>query len=149
VIESVRTLAGRYELGKVLGRGGMAEVREGTDTRLGRRVAIKLLRPTLATDPAFRTRFRQEAQAAARMAHPTIVRVFDAGEETVRGADGHDVQLPFIVMERVEGKLLSDLIAQGPLEAGEAARIATGILTALEYSHRAASCTATSSRATS
>jgi len=115
VIESVRTLAGRYELGEVLGRGGMAEVRAGLDTRLNRRVAIKLLRPTLATDPAFRTRFRQEAQAAARMAHPTIVRVFDAGEETVQGPDGLDVQLPFIVMERVEGKLLSDLIAAGAI----------------------------------
>lgn len=135
--ESVRTLAGRYEIGKLLGRGGMAEVHEGLDTRLGRRVAIKLLRPTLATDPAFRTRFRQEAQAAARMAHPTIVRVFDAGEETVRGPDGHDVQLPFIVMERIEGKLLSDLIRTGPVPADEAARIITGILTALEYSHRA------------
>ncbi len=137
VIESVRTLAGRYELGEVLGRGGMAEVRAGLDTRLNRRVAIKLLRPTLATDPAFRTRFRQEAQAAARMAHPTIVRVFDAGEETVQGPDGLDVQLPFIVMERVEGKLLSDLIAAGPIDAEEAARITSGILTALEYSHRA------------
>ncbi|HET8895889.1 MAG TPA: protein kinase, partial [Protaetiibacter sp.] len=137
VTESVRTLAGRYEIGKLLGRGGMAEVHEGLDTRLNRRVAIKLLRPTLATDPAFRTRFRQEAQAAARMAHPTIVRVFDAGEETVRGPDGHDVQLPFIVMERIEGKLLSDLISSGPLPADEAARIVTGILTALEYSHRA------------
>jgi len=137
VTESVRTLAGRYEIGKLLGRGGMAEVHEGLDTRLNRRVAIKLLRPTLATDPAFRTRFRQEAQAAARMAHPTIVRVFDAGEETVRGPDGHDVQLPFIVMERIEGKLLSDLIHAGPVPADEAARIITGILTALEYSHRA------------
>ena len=135
--ESVRTLAGRYEIGKLLGRGGMAEVHEGLDTRLNRRVAIKLLRPTLATDPAFRTRFRQEAQAAARMAHPTIVRVFDAGEDTVRGPDGHDVQLPFIIMERIEGKLLSDLISSGPLPADEAARIVTGILTALEYSHRA------------
>ncbi|PZQ88978.1 MAG: Stk1 family PASTA domain-containing Ser/Thr kinase [Leifsonia xyli] len=137
VIESVRVLAGRYEIGKLLGRGGMAEVHEGLDTRLNRRVAIKLLRPSLATDPAFRTRFRQEAQAAARMAHPTIVRVFDAGEETVRGADGHDVQLPFIVMERIEGKLLSDLIHNGPVPADEAARITAGILTALEYSHRA------------
>ncbi|MCS0500112.1 Stk1 family PASTA domain-containing Ser/Thr kinase [Protaetiibacter sp. 10F1B-8-1] len=115
----------------------MAEVHEGLDTRLNRRVAIKLLRPSLATDPAFRTRFRQEAQAAARMAHPTIVRVFDAGEETVRGADGHEVQLPFIVMERIEGKLLSDLIRSGPVAADEAARITAGILTALEYSHRA------------
>lgn len=130
-------LAGRYEIGKLLGRGGMAEVHEGLDTRLNRRVAIKLLRPSLATDPTFRTRFRQEAQAAARMAHPTIVRVFDAGEETVRGSDGHDVQLPFIVMERIDGKLLSELISAGPLPADEAARIASGILTALEYSHRA------------
>jgi serine/threonine-protein kinase len=137
VTEGVRTLAGRYEIGVLLGRGGMAEVHEGLDTRLNRRVAIKLLRPSLATDPAFRTRFRQEAQAAARMAHPTIVRVFDAGEETVRGVDGHEVQLPFIVMERIEGKLLSDLIATGPVDPGEAARIVTGILTALEYSHRA------------
>lgn len=130
-------LAGRYEIGDLLGRGGMAEVHEGLDTRLNRRVAIKLLRPSLATDPSFRTRFRQEAQAAARMAHPTIVRVFDAGEETVTGPDGHELQLPFIVMEKVDGKLLSDLIRQGPIEAGEAARITTGILTALEYSHRA------------
>lgn len=135
--EGVRTLAGRYEIGALLGRGGMAEVHEGLDTRLNRRVAIKLLRPSLATDPAFRTRFRQEAQAAARMAHPTIVRVFDAGEETVRGVDGHEVQLPFIVMERIEGKLLSDLITTGPVAPEEAARIVTGILTALEYSHRA------------
>ncbi|TXK19959.1 Stk1 family PASTA domain-containing Ser/Thr kinase [Homoserinibacter sp. GY 40078] len=130
-------LAGRYEIGALLGRGGMAEVHEGLDTRLNRRVAIKLLRPSLATDPSFRTRFRQEAQAAARMAHPTIVRVFDAGEETIRTADGHEVQLPFIVMERIEGTLLSDLIAEGPVPSDEAARIATGILTALEYSHRA------------
>jgi len=137
VTEGVRTLAGRYEIGALLGRGGMAEVHEGLDTRLNRRVAIKLLRPSLATDPAFRTRFRQEAQAAARMAHPTIVRVFDAGEETVRGVDGHEVQLPFIVMERIEGKLLSDLITTGPVAPEEAARIVTGILTALEYSHRA------------
>jgi len=137
VIEGVSTLAGRYQIGRLLGRGGMADVHEGVDTRLNRPVAIKLLRPALATDPTFRTRFRQEAQAAARMAHPTIVRVFDAGEETVRAADGHDVQLPFIVMERIEGKLLTDLIRTGPVDAQEAARITSGILAALEYSHRA------------
>ncbi len=115
----------------------MAEVHEGFDTRLSRKVAIKLLRPSLATDPSFRTRFRQEAQAAARMAHPTIVRVFDAGEETVEGPDGLEVQLPFIVMERIDGTLLSERIAQGPIPQDEASRIAAGILTALEYSHRA------------
>jgi len=132
-----RLLAGRYQVGELIGRGGMSDVHRGTDTRLGRTVAIKLLKPSLATDPAFRTRFRQEAQAAARMTHPTIVRVFDAGEETVREPNGHEAQLPFIVMEYVDGVLLKDLIKKGPLERAEAVRITEGILTALEYSHRA------------
>ena len=130
-------LAGRYRVGELIGRGGMADVHKGVDTRLGRTVAIKLLKPSLATDPAFRTRFRQEAQAAARMAHPTIVRVFDAGEETVHDALGNEVQAPFIVMEYVDGVLLRDILRNGPLDAAEAARIAAGLLTALEYSHRA------------
>ena len=130
-------IAGRYRVGELIGRGGMADVHKGVDTRLGRTVAIKLLKPSLATDPAFRTRFRQEAQAAARMAHPTIVRVFDAGEETVRDAMGNEVQAPFIVMEYVDGVLLRDILRNGPLDAAEATRIASGLLTALEYSHRA------------
>ena len=115
----------------------MADVHVGTDSRLGRTVAIKLLKSTLATDPAFRTRFRQEAQAAARMAHPTIVRVFDAGEETVTEPGGHEAQVPFIVMEHVDGRLLKDIIREGPVESAEAVRIIEGVLTALEYSHRA------------
>ena len=109
----------------------------GLDARLGRKVAIKLLKPSLANDPAFRTRFRQEAQAAARMAHPSIVRVFDAGEEIARDSSGRELQVPFIVMEHVEGKLLKDLVAQGPMTAEQAIQIVSGILTALEYSHRA------------
>jgi serine/threonine-protein kinase len=133
----VRLLAGRYQIGELLGRGGMADVHAGMDARLGRRVAIKLLKPSLANDPAFRTRFRQEAQAAARMAHPTIVRVFDAGEETVRDPSGHEIQVPFIVMEHVDGRLLKDIVAEGPLDPAEAGRIVDGILVALEYSHRA------------
>ena len=137
VTADVRLLAGRYQIGELLGRGGMADVHVGMDARLGRRVAIKLLKPSLANDPAFRTRFRQEAQAAARMAHPTIVRVFDAGEETVRDPSGHEIQVPFIVMEHVDGRLLKDVVAQGPLAPDEAARIVDGILVALEYSHRA------------
>ena len=137
VTSDVRLLAGRYQIGELLGRGGMADVHVGTDARLGRRVAIKLLKPSLANDPAFRTRFRQEAQAAARMAHPTIVRVFDAGEETVRDPSGHEIQVPFIVMEHVDGRLLKDIAAEGPLDPAEAARIVDGILVALEYSHRA------------
>lgn len=134
---AVRVIAGRYQLGQLLGRGGMADVYAGTDARLGRQVAVKLLKPSLANDPSFRTRFRQEAQAAARMAHPTIVRVFDAGEETVREPSGAEVQAPFIVMERVDGTLLKDIVARGPLNPTEAVRIVDGILTALEYSHRA------------
>ena len=132
-----RMLAGRYRVGALIGRGGMSDVHVGTDTRLGRQVAVKLLKPQLATDPAFRMRFRQEAQSAARMAHPTIVRVFDAGEETVADASGHEVQLPFIVMEFVEGRLLKDIIHEGPLDPVAAVRVIDGVLTALEYSHRA------------
>lgn len=135
--EGPRLLAGRYQIGALLGRGGMADVHVGTDTRLGRKVAVKLLRPSLANDPKFRLLFREEAQKAARMAHPTIVRVFDAGEETVRDAHGFETQLPFIVMEFVDGRMLKDIIADGPLEPKEAARIMAQVLTALEYSHRA------------
>ncbi|MBB5643064.1 Stk1 family PASTA domain-containing Ser/Thr kinase [Cryobacterium roopkundense] len=115
----------------------MSDVHIGTDSRLGRTVAIKLLKSSLAADPAFRTRFRQEAQAAARMAHPTIVRVFDAGEETVTDDNGTVSQVPFIVMEHVDGRLLKDIIREGPIDSVESVRIITGVLTALEYSHRA------------
>ncbi len=137
VAQEVRLLAGRYQVGELLGRGGMADVRAGTDTRLGRRVAIKLLKPVLASDPAFRTRFRREAQDAAKMAHPTIVRIFDAGEETIPGPDGMEAQVPFIIMEYVDGRLLQEIIAEGPVAPSEAVRIIQQVLTALEYSHRA------------
>jgi serine/threonine-protein kinase len=137
VTDAQRVLAGRYVVGDVIGRGGMADVYRGEDTKLGRVVAIKVLKAQLALDPAFRTRFRQEAQAASRMAHPTIVRVFDAGEETTTRADGEVVREPFIVMEFVRGRLLKDMIAEGPLAAKQATDITAGILTALEYSHRA------------
>jgi serine/threonine-protein kinase len=137
VAQGVRLLAGRYQVGNLIGRGGMADVHMGTDSRLGRRVAIKLLKPALATDPAFRVRFRREAQDAAKMAHPTIVRIFDAGEETIRDARGVELQIPFIIMEFVDGRLLTDLIAEGPIEPKEAVRITAEVLTALEYSHRA------------
>ncbi|MGV8885799.1 MAG: Stk1 family PASTA domain-containing Ser/Thr kinase [Microbacteriaceae bacterium] len=137
VAQSVRLLAGRYQVGDLIGRGGMADVHVGTDSRLGRRVAIKLLKPALATDPAFRSRFRREAQDAAKMAHPTIVRIFDAGEETIADESGAEIQVPFIIMEFVDGRLLKDMIDAGPLEPAEAARITAQVLTALEYSHRA------------
>ncbi|MEN9620739.1 MAG: Stk1 family Ser/Thr kinase [Actinomycetota bacterium] len=137
VAQGARLLAARYELGPLIGRGGMSDVHLATDAKLGRRVAVKLLKSALASDPVFRSRFRHEAQAAARMAHPTIVRVFDAGEEVVREPGGGETIVPYIVMEHVEGRLLKDIIADGPLPVTEAARIAEGILTALEYSHRA------------
>ena len=135
--QGIRTLAGRYQIGDLIGRGGMADVYVGTDSRLGRRVAVKLLKPALANDPAFRTRFRREAQDAAKMAHPTIVRIFDAGEEVVREPSGIETIVPFIVMEFVEGRLLKDIIADGPMDPVAASRIIEQVLTALEYSHRA------------
>ena len=137
VAQGVRELAGRYQVGDLLGHGGMADVHVGTDNRLGRRVAIKLLKPSLARDPAFRTRFRREAQDAAKMAHPTIVRIFDAGEESVKDDRGAEVLVPYIVMEYVDGRLLKDIVAHGPLDPTEACRITGQVLTALEYSHRA------------
>jgi serine/threonine-protein kinase len=137
VPQGIRELAGRYQLGELIGRGGMADVYAGIDTRLGRRVAIKLLKPALANDPAFRTRFRREAQEAAKMAHPTIVRIFDAGEESIRDANGTESLMPFIVMEYVDGRLLKDIIAAGPVDPSEATGIIAQVLTALEYSHRA------------
>jgi serine/threonine-protein kinase len=137
VAQGVRQLAGRYQIGELLGHGGMADVHMGMDSRLGRRVAIKLLKPALANDPAFRTRFRREAHDAAKMAHPTIVRIFDAGEESVIDPSGHETLIPFIIMEYVDGRLLKDIVAEGALVPAEAARIVSQVLTALEYSHRA------------
>jgi len=137
VAQGVRLLAGRYQVGELIGRGGMADVYSGVDSRLGRRVAIKLLRPALAADPTFRARFRREAQDAAKMAHPTIVRIFDAGEETHVEPDGSETQLPFIIMEFVDGKLLKERIESGPIATADAVAIVGQVLTALEYSHRA------------
>jgi serine/threonine-protein kinase len=115
----------------------MADVYEGVDTRLGRTVAIKLLKSDLANDPSFEARFRQEAQASARMGHPTIVRIYDAGEEITTDEYGNQHKYPFIVMEYVKGKLLRDLLHERRLTRNEAIEWASGVLTALEFSHRA------------
>ncbi len=130
-----RVLAGRYRVDQLIGHGGMAKVYRGYDLTLGRDVAVKILDPELARDTAFRTRFRLEAQAASRMSHPSIVRVFDAGEDP--GASGSDQPVPYIVMELVEGTLLKAIIADGPVPAADAVRYVDGILEALEYSHKA------------
>lgn len=130
-------LSGRYRIDELIGRGGMASVYRGYDLTLGRQVAIKILSRDLAGDNAFRTRFRLEAQAASRMAHPAIVRVYDAGEDAETQPDGSVRPVPFIVMELVHGRLLKDIISSGPVPVPDAVRYVDGILEALEYSHRA------------
>ncbi|RHA37149.1 Stk1 family PASTA domain-containing Ser/Thr kinase [Cellulomonas rhizosphaerae] len=138
VDDGSRILAGRYEVGELIGRGGMAEVHIGHDTRLGRTVAIKILRSDLARDPSFQNRFRREAQAAASLNHPAIVAVYDTGEDVTTEATGVVGHVPFIVMEYVEGHTVRDILRDGhavPIE--EAVEISAGVLSALEYSHHA------------
>ncbi|MDP3971576.1 MAG: Stk1 family PASTA domain-containing Ser/Thr kinase, partial [Candidatus Nanopelagicales bacterium] len=131
-----RRLGDRYELGGALGRGGMAEVLEGRDLRLGRRVAIKILRPDLAKDPAFQARFRREAQSAASLNHPNIVAVYDTGEDVLDNGNG-SIVVPYIVMEYVDGQTLRQLLASGRrLLPERALEIISGVLAALDYSHR-------------
>lgn len=129
-------IAGRYRIDSLIGRGGMASVFRAFDTRLDRVVAVKLLNSDLASQPTFRKRFRREAQAAARMNHPGIVRVFDAGEETVTDEHGEHVR-PFMVMELVEGDLLSTRLSRGRPSTDEAIKLILQLLEALEYSHTA------------
>lgn len=131
-----RRLAGRYEIRSLIGRGGMAEVHLGFDTRLSRIVAIKMLRSDLARDSVFQARFRREAQSAASLNHPNIVAVYDTGEEMVLGPDGRGISVPYIVMEYVEGHTVKDLLSDGtPVPINEAVSIVSGVLSALEYSH--------------
>ncbi|WP_415172199.1 Stk1 family PASTA domain-containing Ser/Thr kinase [Nocardioides sp.] len=130
-------VGGRYELGELLGRGGMAEVRKGTDTRLGRVVAVKRLRTDLASDATFQARFRREAQSSASLNHPAIVAVYDTGEEVVDDG-GTVVRQPYIVMEYVAGRTLRDILREGRKILPERAlEITSGVLSALDYSHRA------------
>ncbi|MYT32537.1 MULTISPECIES: Stk1 family PASTA domain-containing Ser/Thr kinase [unclassified Streptomyces] len=132
-MEEPRRLGGRYELGSVLGRGGMAEVYLAHDTRLGRTVAVKTLRADLARDPSFQARFRREAQSAASLNHPSIVAVYDTGEDYVDG-----VSIPYIVMEYVDGSTLRELLHSGrKLLPERSLEMTIGVLQALEYSHRA------------
>ncbi|WP_448626224.1 Stk1 family PASTA domain-containing Ser/Thr kinase [Geodermatophilus sp. URMC 64] len=127
-----QVLGERYEIGGVLGRGGMAEVHRGRDLRLGREVAVKVLRQDLARDPSFQVRFRREAQAAASLNHPAIVAVYDTGEDrTASGAT------PYIVMEYVEGETLRDVLRrEGVLTPEQAMKFAADICGALDFSHR-------------
>ncbi|OEU96111.1 Stk1 family PASTA domain-containing Ser/Thr kinase [Streptomyces oceani] len=130
-MEEPRRLGGRYELGSVLGRGGMAEVYLAHDTRLGRTVAVKTLRVDLARDPSFQARFRREAQSAASLNHPAIVAVYDTGEDYV-----DQVSIPYIVMEYVDGSTLRELLHSGrKLLPERSLEMCVGILQALGYSH--------------
>jgi serine/threonine protein kinase len=129
-----RLVGGRYELGELIGYGGMAEVHRGRDVRLGRDVAIKVLRADLARDPSFLNRFRREAQSAAGLNHPSIVSVYDTGEDV--GAEG-TVQ-PYIVMEFVQGRTLRDILkTEGRLPPRRAMEIIADVSAALDFSHRA------------
>ena len=129
-------LGDRYDVGQVIGRGGMAEVYEGTDRRLNRRVAIKVLRPDLARDPMFQERFRREARSAAGLNHPNIVAIYDTGEDFI-GDGASQVSVPYIVMEFVDGVTLRHMLNSGPRILPERAlEIIAGVLAALDYAHR-------------
>ncbi|MBV9514259.1 MAG: serine/threonine protein kinase [Mycobacteriaceae bacterium] len=121
-------IGGRYELRGVLGRGGMAEVRDGWDTRLGRPVAIKIMHPAVDARPDSRKRFEVEARAAAALDSAHIVAVFDGGEYN---------GMPFIVMERLTGESLHDKIAKGPLPLPMVRSVLDDILAALTAAHEA------------
>ncbi|MEJ2870278.1 Stk1 family PASTA domain-containing Ser/Thr kinase [Actinomycetospora sp. OC33-EN08] len=127
-----RLLSDRYELGPALGYGGMSEVHGGRDVRLGRDVAIKVLRADLARDPQFQIRFQREGQNAAALNHPAIVAVYDTGETW---AD--DVPLPYIVMEYVPGRTLRDIVKTGgPMEPFRVCEVVADVCSALDFSHR-------------
>ena len=122
-----KILGTRYQLGEMIGTGGMADVYIAQDQRLSREVAVKILRSDLAKDPTFVSRFRKEAKAAAGLNHPGIVAVYDSGEDPA----------PYIVMELVSGHTLRELIHGGErLPLDRALEIGAGILEALDYSHQ-------------
>ncbi len=160
-----RRLGDRYEIGEVLGRGGMAEVHLSRDTRLGRLVAVKMLRADLARDPVFQARFRREAHSAAALNHPAVVAVYDTGEDSFAAQSGATARVPYIVMEYVEGRTGKELLQEVAARGGDGAatghaghghddgygdhgrpttglgvqgavEITAGVLTALDYSHR-------------
>lgn len=123
---------GRYRLTRRLGRGGMAEVFAAEDVRLGRTVAVKLLRSDLAEDPVSKARFTREAQSVAGLNHHAIVAVYDSGEDFVGGQS-----VPYIVMELVEGRTIRDLLINAEAPGPEQALIiVSGVLEALAYSHQ-------------
>ncbi len=123
---------GRYRLTRRLGRGGMAEVFAAEDVRLGREVAVKLLRSDLAEDPVSKARFTREAQSVAGLNHHAVVAVYDSGEDQVAGST-----VPYIVMELVEGRTIKELLTGAEIPPpDQALLIISGVLEALAYSHQ-------------
>jgi serine/threonine-protein kinase len=121
-------LGGRYEVRGVLGYGGMAEVRDGWDTRLARPVAIKLLSPVYSAQPDMLDRFRAEARTAASLNHPNVVAVYDSGDHA---------GMPYIVMERLPGATLAGEIARGPLSVVRLRAVLDNVLNAVAAAHSA------------
>ncbi|RII42327.1 Stk1 family PASTA domain-containing Ser/Thr kinase [Galactobacter valiniphilus] len=131
-----RVLNDRYELGALIGRGGMADVWKGRDLLLGRDVAVKILRSDLARDPVFQARFRREAKAVAGLNDPSIVAVYDTGDTDVQVPGEHaSLKVPFIVMEYVSGHTLKERLSGGPLPVQDAGNATLGVLAALTSSH--------------
>jgi eukaryotic-like serine/threonine-protein kinase len=119
-------LGGRYRLGRLLGRGGMAEVYDGFDERLDRPVAVKILRPTAQDDSAMRERFEREARSVARLSHPAVVAVYDSGEDHGRA---------YLVMERLPGETLADRFREGPVDQAWLVPVAGDVVSALAAAH--------------
>ena len=129
-------LDARYQVGPVIARGGMSTVYRGTDIRLDRPVAIKVMEPRLAADPAFRARFEREARSAARIDHPAVVDVHDQGQH-LGGQGGSDAPVLFLVMELVEGGTLRDVLrARGALGVPAAFAVMEPVLAGLAEAHR-------------
>ncbi|GAC1313935.1 MAG: serine/threonine-protein kinase [Acidimicrobiales bacterium] len=128
VPDDMRMVGGRYELGEVIGRGGMGDVRAGVDRRLDRAVAVKLLRADMAHQVDVRRRFEDEALLAARLVHPHVVSVFDTGEEG---------GIPYLVMERLSGRNLAEEIARGPMDPEAVRALGLQVLDALAAAHAA------------
>ena len=127
---------GRYRLGQLIGRGGMAEVHKAVDTRLGRTVAVKIMRSDLANDEVFLSRFRREAHSVALLNNPNIVSIYDSGEEILTDDQGNHERVPYLVMEYVKGQTLRSILKEnGALSQRDSEQVMLGMLSALDYSH--------------
>lgn len=132
-----RVLAGRYEVGEVIGRGGTATVHLGRDLRSGRAVALKMLCSGPAQDPLFRSRLRREARTLAALKHPAIVAVLDAGYTDPDAILAGGARLPYLVMEFVAGRSLRHLMDAGGVPLSKSVHYQLGVLSALDFSHHA------------